>query len=203
MMSYPKAKYSILANFGWVISASVVGLSLFTGYWVTQTDYGWQLPASVWGGTLWGLYLLQRQKLENAKLFVELFQEFNERYDEMHDDLVEAIEFKEQPEKTEQGADSAGKSEESIETKKGEGEARARETCAVECDDPDSVIESYFNLCAEEHLFYKRGFIDEDVWEAWQNGMRYYFGKDVVADLWEEQNEESYYEFRGPAADWS
>jgi hypothetical protein len=45
----------------------------------------------------------------------------------------------------------------------------------------------YFNLCAEEHLFYASGFIDQEVWSAWLRGMQY-FAKDVeVRSLWEEE----------------
>jgi hypothetical protein len=34
---------------------------------------------------------------------------------------------------------------------------------------------SYFNLCAEEYLFYKAGYIDHEVWEFWRRGMKVFF----------------------------
>ncbi len=52
----------------------------------------------------------------------------------------------------------------------------------------------YFNLCAEEWLFYKAGYIYEEVWQAWFNGMRQYGRDPRVARLWqEERRTESYY----------
>jgi hypothetical protein len=57
----------------------------------------------------------------------------------------------------------------------------------------------YFNLCAEEWLFYKAGYIYRPVWEAWRKGMRQ-FGRDHrVAALWREESQtESYYGFEFP-----
>jgi hypothetical protein len=52
----------------------------------------------------------------------------------------------------------------------------------------------YFNLCAEEWLFYKAGYIYDEVWQAWFNGMRQYGSDPRVARLWQqEQRTESYY----------
>jgi len=57
----------------------------------------------------------------------------------------------------------------------------------------------YFNLCAEESVFQRLGYIYDEVWESWQNGMRQY-GRDArVAALWLEQKEtNSYYGFEFP-----
>jgi len=57
----------------------------------------------------------------------------------------------------------------------------------------ETVID-YFNLCAEEYLFYKRGYIDPDVWRAWCNGMLWYMEQEPFATLWEEEkSNNSYY----------
>jgi hypothetical protein len=57
----------------------------------------------------------------------------------------------------------------------------------------------YFNLCAEEWLFYKTGYIYGPVWQAWRNGMKQ-FGNDArVAKLWQQENQtNSYYGFEFP-----
>jgi hypothetical protein len=57
----------------------------------------------------------------------------------------------------------------------------------------------YFNLCAEEWLYYKAGYVYELVWQAWHRGMRQ-FGRDSrVAELWRrERQTESYYGFEFP-----
>lgn len=64
----------------------------------------------------------------------------------------------------------------------------------------------YFNLCAEEHLFYHKGYIPQEVWNAWYKGMEVY-GKDKrVSAIWikEIRSQDSedltlYYGFRFPA----
>ena len=56
----------------------------------------------------------------------------------------------------------------------------------------------YFNLCAEEYLFYQRGYILPQVWESWLNGMRFYYKHPLIADLWNsELKQDSYYNFPG------
>jgi hypothetical protein len=54
----------------------------------------------------------------------------------------------------------------------------------------------YFNLCAEEWLFWRAGFIYGPVWRAWQNGMRQYAKDDRVMAIWDsEAKTDSYYGF--------
>ena len=57
----------------------------------------------------------------------------------------------------------------------------------------------YFNLCAEEYIFYKAGYIDDRVWDAWYNGMKQ-FGQDHrISELWgQERKTDSYYGFEFP-----
>jgi hypothetical protein len=54
----------------------------------------------------------------------------------------------------------------------------------------------YFNLCAEEYLFYRSGYIDDDVWEAWSRGMLYFAQDAEIRTLWEKElRMQSYYGF--------
>jgi hypothetical protein len=54
----------------------------------------------------------------------------------------------------------------------------------------------YFNLCAEEWLFWRAGYIYDPVWQAWQNGMRQYSKDKRVMSLWDaEAKTNSYYGF--------
>lgn len=53
---------------------------------------------------------------------------------------------------------------------------------------------SYFNLCAEEYLYFKQGYIFPHFWASWENGMRMVFLHDRVKSLWElESKTHSYY----------
>jgi hypothetical protein len=57
----------------------------------------------------------------------------------------------------------------------------------------------YFNLCAEEWLYWKAGFIYEEVWRAWENGMKQYGRDPRVMALWKrEEATDSYYGFKFP-----
>jgi len=55
---------------------------------------------------------------------------------------------------------------------------------------------SYFNLCSEEHLFYRAGYIDQNVWISWCKGMDMFLKHPRIIALWESERESgSYYGF--------
>ena len=56
------------------------------------------------------------------------------------------------------------------------------------------VLEGYFNLCAEECLFYEQGRILPSVWRAWCRGMLAYLGCEAIRKYWEaEVSRDSHY----------
>jgi hypothetical protein len=60
-----------------------------------------------------------------------------------------------------------------------------------------TTLYDYFNLCAEEYLYYEAGYIDEKVWQAWLRGMSYFAADESVHRLWETEIESgSYYGFK-------
>ncbi len=66
-------------------------------------------------------------------------------------------------------------------------------------DEQRAVVIRYFNLCAEEFLFYKKGLIYREVWRAWRNGMDQYKNVHIIADVWAlEYETSSYYDFKFP-----
>ena len=55
----------------------------------------------------------------------------------------------------------------------------------------------YFNLCAEEYLYYKAGYIDDEVWSSWLRGMAYFASRDAIRTIWERELQQgSYYGFK-------
>ena len=57
-----------------------------------------------------------------------------------------------------------------------------------------NLIIDYFNLCAEEYLFYKQGYIPREVWRSWCRGMAWYLMRDPFKDIWNEEVEtDSFY----------
>ena len=58
------------------------------------------------------------------------------------------------------------------------------------------VLYDYFNLCAEEYLYYKSGYIDINVWESWKQGMKIFAADDEIKRVWaHEIKSGSYYGF--------
>lgn len=58
------------------------------------------------------------------------------------------------------------------------------------------VLMDYFNLCAEEYLYFSAGYIDDSVWNSWMRGMRAYAEVPAIRELWEnELLSGSYYGF--------
>lgn len=57
----------------------------------------------------------------------------------------------------------------------------------------------YFNLCAEEYLYYRKGYIYPEVWLAWHNGMKIFCKSSRIRKLWEKELQtNSYYGFTSP-----
>jgi hypothetical protein len=63
-------------------------------------------------------------------------------------------------------------------------------------DADQRILFAYFNLCAEEYMYYAAGYIYAPVWEAWLNGMRYFDQDPEIHDFWKrELQQNSYYGF--------
>ena len=124
---------------------------------------GWtskpEVVVSIVAISLGFIYFVQRQKLDETRLFHELFCAFNNRYDKLNARLM-------------------------------------RMASKSELDERDRAVAiDYFNLCAEEYLFYREGYILPDVWTSWCRGMWQYVGAESpLRRLWiEEVATGSYY----------
>lgn len=117
--------------------------------------------ATVVGVLLSISYFLQKQKLEETRLFRELFKECNARYDALNDRLAEISEM---------------------------GDAE------LSGDDRQTVVD-YLNLCGEEYLYFKLGYIEPSVWQAWSNGMKAVVASPPIERVWRiEKKTGSYYD---------
>ncbi|MBI3895140.1 MAG: hypothetical protein HY313_04345 [Acidobacteria bacterium] len=105
-------------------------------------------------------YFLQKQRLEETKLFREIFADCNTRYDKLNEKLNAIVK---------------GPEEEQLNP-----------------EQKDTLMD-YFNLCGEEYLYYSQGYLYPEVWRAWYNGMKYFFGKRRIAEAWSQENQDSYY----------
>lgn len=69
-------------------------------------------------------------------------------------------------------------------------------------EDLKMKILDYFNLCSEEWLFRRAGYVWDPVWDSWENGMKQYSHYRFVRELWEEEvKTNSYYGFSFPGID--
>ena len=62
--------------------------------------------------------------------------------------------------------------------------------------DPEDIMSlfDYFNLCGEEYLFYRKGYIYPEVWRSWVAGMNLYYKDPKIKRLRvHELSFESYY----------
>jgi hypothetical protein len=49
------------------------------------------------------------------------------------------------------------------------------------------MLFDYFNLCGEEYLFFKQGYIYPEVWRAWYNGMNIFRQNERIKRLWDRE----------------
>lgn len=148
----------------WLIA--IFGLIL--GIWLfiqfPVSDNSITLLGSVVAAVLGFCYFVLQQKLSETALFKELFTEFNKRYDVLNDRL--SVIATSYPE---------------------------QEITPLDVNDRQTIID-YFNLCAEEYLFFKEGYIHHEAWRSWCAGMTWYFDREPFKSLWaKESSTKSYY----------
>ena len=147
--------------------------SLLTFY----TLRGSELSLAVFGASLAFYYFVQQQKLAETQLLHQLIKEFNERYD---GELNDALANIKKGDANNESYD--GESDDALDKERAE----------------NNKLIDYFNLCAEEYLYYTLGYIPDDVWRSWCWGMWQYFeDQDTkIVKLWEKEKEtKSYYGF--------
>jgi len=103
------------------------------------------------------VYNHYNRKLANDRMNKELFTEFNARYSKLNNSLFKII---------------------------------------ADCKTADDIrkdtglyndLNDYFNLCAEEYYWYKKGRIDSVIWKAWSDGMNDWYKYPVIQAAWEEE----------------
>lgn len=113
----------------------------------------WSRFAAIAAGIFAFAFGVQKQSLEEIKLFKELFEQFNKRYDKMNDDMNHIY-----------------------------GDSKSPLTEAE-----TKTLFKYFNLCGEEYLYFQKGFICVEVWQAWNNGMKFFRQNPRIKKLWDDE----------------
>jgi hypothetical protein len=147
--------------YAWLFILLCVGLIIFV-YVVGKAVPKIEWVVSILGGVGGLTTFLYTQHLQETRLFTELFQKFNERYDELNQPLGSIAE--------------AGVS-------------------GIHGERRQTLID-YFNLCAEEYLYFSAGYIDAAAWRSWARGMKYYADVPAIREIWEQElAKDSYYGF--------
>lgn len=101
-------------------------------------------------------YYRHSKKMEHDRMMKDLFKEFNARYDQINHSLY----------KIEKECKSLKDLEKHPKL--------------------EYKLNDFFNLCAEEYYWHKKGRIDESIWLAWSDGMNdWYNGVEIIRDAWE------------------
>ena len=156
-------KFFIYRKIWWVfLFLAVISFGILLGF-------GFEYFTVIGGSSLTFFYFLQKQKLEELKLFKELFKEFNERYERLNKTLDQIEQ----------------------ETK---DQIEQFELTAFSNKNHKSLID-YFNLCGEQNFYYTRGYIDPSAWNFWRKGMEKRMSDRRIKRLWDEEKKEgSYYD---------
>lgn len=131
-------------------------------------DLDWKIMLTALGSGISSFYFFQKQKLDEIRLMKDLITDFNSRYDNLNKKLNDI-------------------------------RRKVAEDPSTELDQDDrATLNDYFNLCAEEYLFKELGYINPQVWKAWDKGMEVYFTAPRIRELWEQEEKDSYYGFTPP-----
>jgi len=109
------------------------------------------------------------ERLANDRMLKELFTEFNMRYDRFNDSLNEAKEL--------------------LFNWLNNIQEKDQEKMRLY-----SAIIDFFNLCAEEYYWHKKGRLEDLIWKSWSNGMNDIFdGSQLIQSIWKKECEKDGY----------
>lgn len=141
-----RLKHWFFTHYWWLVSVTaitVAGLLVYLREPISSF-------AGAAGAFLSIIYFVQKQRLEEMRLFRDIFKECNARYDAMNEKLAEVC------------------------------DSNDAKLTPSETD----LLVDYFNLCGEEYLYYRQGYIPPVVWEAWHLGMKVVICSPRVNELW-------------------
>ncbi len=154
-----KLKFWFYMNYWWLLSLIFIIILFFIISTCKNID-DFKFIIAILGTLLSIFYFIQKQRLEEMKLFREIFAECNSRYDQLNEKLNSIIEIP------------------------------SNETLNKE---QTTTLMDYFNLCGEEYLYYIQGYLYPEVWNAWLNGMKFFFKNQHVTSLWKTEKESNSY----------
>lgn len=101
---------------------------------------------------------IRQYKIENDKIFKELFTEFNSKYDIKYNNILNKI------------------------------DREINNNLSISISENRDLIIDYLNFCSEEYLWYKKGRIPPIVWNSWKEGMLYFLNLPQIKEIVLEQS---------------
>ena len=150
-------------SYPWSFAAIIaVILLVFCAVPAKHQSHALLLP--IVGGAASFFHFLYSQHNHNTERFIELFRQFNSRYDKQNDKLNELVlQLPREP---------------------------------IFNPERLQTLYDYFNLCAEEYLYFRAGYIDSEVWRSWLKGMAHFAAIPEIRSVWQRELEQgSYYGF--------
>jgi hypothetical protein len=83
-------KYWFFSNYWWLFVISFFALSFFSVALIERTRL-WEIMAGGYAILVSAFFFVQKQRIEELRIFKELFTEFNDRYDKLNDPLNKII----------------------------------------------------------------------------------------------------------------
>ena len=149
--------------------------------------YKWQINTQVIVGIFASIvaiyYGYQKQKIENDKMFKDLFESFNTKYNGETNDIFNELR-----------RCTAEKSINGIYNELVKNSEKSREGIKPT---GENIVIDYFNLCAEEYLWFSKGRIPKKVWDAWKCGIIANIKIPQVEELYKKEIENSKQSFYG------
>ncbi|MAO65420.1 MAG: hypothetical protein CL666_10510 [Balneola sp.] len=151
-----------------------------------------QIEFRTWLGMILGiltlLFAFMRQKHNDMSIFFQLFEKYNQRYDELNG-IMNIINSKTKNLVSGEGAEPF----DGLDNKQ-YGSLRKHLT---DSDTVENVLDDYLNLCAEEYMAYCNGYIPPQIMEYWYKGMEVFFKNPHMRKYFKhELGNDSYYEFK-------
>lgn len=165
-----KIKIVWITYFHLCIGIILAGCFVLINHFYCKVDY--EIFFAVIGSIIAITLTINYERFNKKKIFHEIFGYFNQRYDNLNENLNRLKEGKELKFKDCEEIDFCKR----------------------------LFIYDYLNLCAEEYYWYKEGMINNKVWKNWSNGMNYFLhNKEIINVIKTERGEpynlESYYGF--------
>lgn len=149
-----KSKHVVYSHYWWFLILTIMLTIVF--FYLKELELKSVMPVLI--AQLSVFYFLQKQQMDEMRLFREIFTECNARYYDLNNDLDRIFH-------------------------KG-----------VLHENDKEILVVYFNLCAEEYIYYKRGYIYPSVWKSWKNGMKYFMSEGIISEFWKSESKtNSYY----------